>query len=118
MPTTEFTTAEPRVPAGLLAAGVPVPLEGVSVEARGTQGAVSHSVSIDPVTAMSGTTLATLAARTLIRELEEGSGWIESQGSRWSGARCRWRARWPCDGFPSRSPVDGAGSRTLRCPCP
>jgi Ca-activated chloride channel family protein len=46
------------------------------------RGPVSFQVRVDPERATAGTTLATLAARTLIRELEDSPEWIESRGSR------------------------------------
>jgi hypothetical protein len=46
------------------------------------RGPVSFQVHVEPERATAGTTLATLAARTLIRELEDSPEWVESRGSR------------------------------------
>ncbi|HVG85917.1 MAG TPA: VIT and VWA domain-containing protein [Vicinamibacterales bacterium] len=53
----------------------------VTLSARGPRGTVSHTVTIDPGRAAAGTTVASLAARTRIRELEEGQEWLARRGS-------------------------------------
>ena len=52
-----------------------------TLTARGPHGVVSHTVAIDPGNAAAGTTVASLAARTRIRELEEGQEWLAGRGS-------------------------------------
>jgi Ca-activated chloride channel family protein len=52
-----------------------------TLTARGPRGVVSHTVAIDPGGAAAGTTIASLAARTRIRELEEGQEWLSGRGS-------------------------------------
>jgi hypothetical protein len=45
----------------------------VTLSARGASGPVSFSLEVDPAEAVPGTLVATLAARTMIRDLEEGA---------------------------------------------
>jgi Ca-activated chloride channel family protein len=54
----------------------------VTLSARGPQGPVSFAVPLDPAGATAGTTLTTLAARTLIRELEESPDVLTARGSK------------------------------------
>jgi len=53
-----------------------------TLSGRSSRGHVSFQVALDPERAMAGTTLAALAARTLIRELEDSAEWVEARGSR------------------------------------
>jgi Ca-activated chloride channel family protein len=57
----------------------------VRLTANGPQGPVSFDVPVDPATATSGRTVATLAARARIRELEESPEWVATRGSRQRG---------------------------------
>jgi Ca-activated chloride channel family protein len=54
----------------------------VTLSGRGPGGPVSFAVPLDPAVATTDTTLATLAARTLIRELEESPEVLTSRGSK------------------------------------
>ena len=55
----------------------------VILRARGAQGQVEFSLALDPAAAMPDKLLATLAARTLIRDLEEGTSALHArQGSK------------------------------------
>jgi Ca-activated chloride channel family protein len=53
----------------------------VALTANGPSGPVTFDVSIDPARIATGRTVATLAARTRIRELEEGPDWLRLRGS-------------------------------------
>ena len=54
----------------------------VTLTARGSRGVASFPIAFDPATAATGTTVATLAARMRIRELEESPEWLTARGSR------------------------------------
>jgi Ca-activated chloride channel family protein len=56
--------------------------EAVRLSAMGPSGAVSFEVPLEGARVVTGRTVATLAARTRIRELEEGGEWLASRGSR------------------------------------
>ena len=58
------------------------PAAVVRLSARGSRGRVSFDVALDPERATPGTTLATLAARARIRELEESPEGLALRGSR------------------------------------
>jgi Ca-activated chloride channel family protein len=58
-----------------------------TLSGRSTRGRVSFEVGLDPERAMAGTTLAALAARARIRELEDSPGWVEARGSRQADRR-------------------------------
>jgi Ca-activated chloride channel family protein len=55
--------------------------------ATSTSGAVAFDVDLDPSRAVSGRTVATLAARARIRELEESPEWTSPRGSRQRGRK-------------------------------
>jgi Ca-activated chloride channel family protein len=61
------------------AAGRPV---GARLSAHSPSGPVSFDVAIDPAVVRPGRTVATLAARARIRELEESPAWTKARGSR------------------------------------
>ena len=54
----------------------------VRLTAKGPAGPLQFDVPVDRSQAVDGRTVATLAARTRIRELEEGPEWVVSRGSR------------------------------------
>jgi hypothetical protein len=54
----------------------------VTLTGTTSAGPLSFTCRLDPAAALPGRTIATLAARALIRELEEGPGWLEARGSR------------------------------------
>ena len=54
----------------------------VVLSGRGPEGPVSFGVALDPAGVTAGSTLATLAARTLIRELEESPDGLSARGSK------------------------------------
>jgi Ca-activated chloride channel homolog len=64
----------------------------VTLLARSSQGPVSVAAVLDPAAAGEGNSIAPLAARKLIRELEESPEWLESRGSR-QGRRKESRAK-------------------------
>lgn len=56
----------------------------VRLTADGPSGPLSFDVDVDPASATGGRTVATLAARARIRELEESPEWLNQRGSRQS----------------------------------
>jgi Ca-activated chloride channel family protein len=54
----------------------------VRLTARGPSGPLAFDLAVDPACSTAGRTVATLAARTRIRELEEGPDWVSARGSR------------------------------------
>jgi hypothetical protein len=54
----------------------------VRLTGESSSGPVAFDVALDAARVEAGTTVATLAARARIRELEEGSEWLASRGSR------------------------------------
>ena len=59
----------------------------VRLSAMGPSGPLSFEVPLDGARVTSGRTVATLAARTRIRELEEGGEWLANRGSRQKGRK-------------------------------
>jgi Ca-activated chloride channel family protein len=60
---------------------------GVRLSATGPAGPVSFEVPLEGVREAAGKTVATLAARTRIRELEESGEWLTTRGSRQTGRK-------------------------------
>jgi len=54
----------------------------VRLTARGPSGPLAFDLAVDPACSTAGRTVATLAARARIRELEEGPDWVPARGSR------------------------------------
>jgi Ca-activated chloride channel homolog len=54
----------------------------VTLSARGTHGEVAFTADIEPADETEGSTLVTLTARALIRELEESPEWLTDRGSK------------------------------------
>ena len=63
----------------------------VRLTGRSPSGPFAFEVPVDPATSTDGRTIATLAARTRIRELEESPDWLATRGSR-QGRRVESRA--------------------------
>lgn len=59
----------------------------VTLSAETPSGPVSARLTVDPSAVREGSTIGTLAARALIRELEEGPEWIPARGSRQSARK-------------------------------
>jgi Ca-activated chloride channel homolog len=89
--TVAATDVVPPVFAGerliVYALGAPTAEATATLSGRMADRGVSYQIAIDPATALSGGTVATLAARARIRQLEEQAPYLESRGSRQCRAR-------------------------------